>query len=311
MNPGAGGRLFGLPQAAVASTGALAVGLLLFGEGCSSCHDRVSQTAEGEFAVAEVHERVCGTASAVAVAVLAPGAHEEEGKAADVEPFLLTCTCSIEDVRAAKVRATWTGPRELEVRYTAAVKPVRAETSWNGTTVSYVPAAEDPAGWRQASWGMTVEQAAAALSPKPEAIPATDARLKQWSLGDGTLLPHLWIPDYEMASRHFEVKLGFGEHNGLQMVVISPRDAPGFGPLDIREAMFADLEGELRSEYGTPTLQVNNPERRDVSWRFSRTDVALHLIRFAKRGDGRLALVYEPHGEEERRRREHRAATPQ
>jgi hypothetical protein len=158
---------------------------------------------------------------------------------------------------------------------------------------------------------MTVEQAAAALSPKAEAISAADPRLREWSLGDGTLLTRLWIPDYELASHHFLVKLGFGEHDGLKMVVISSRDASGFGPLDLREAIFSDLARELRTEYGTPSLQVNKPERHDVTWRFSHTDVALHLVRFAERRVGILALVYEPHGEDERRQKEHAAASKQ
>jgi hypothetical protein len=156
---------------------------------------------------------------------------------------------------------------------------------------------------------MTVEQAAAALRPKPEAISAADARLTQWRLGDGTLLTRLWIPDYELASRHFEVKVAFAEDSGLQMVVISPRDASGFGPLDTREAIFIDLERELRNEYGAPSLQVNNAERHDVTWRLSHTDVALHLIRFAKTQTGMLALVYEPAGWDERWHREHGAAS--
>lgn len=275
---------------------AAVAGILILAEGCSNCHDRVLQTVKGDFAVAEVHERECGTASAVSVAVLAPGEHEAAGKAADVEPFLMTCTCSIEDVRAAKVSAAWTGPRQLEIHHTAGVKPARAETTWKGFTILYVLAGEDPAGWRQASWGMTVEQAAAALSPKAEATSAANARLKQWTWADGTLLTRLRIPDYELASQHFEVKLGFGENNGLQMVEVSPRDAAGFGPLDTREAIFDDLARELRNEYGAPSSQVSGPERHDVTWQLSQTDVALHLIRFPKRRVGMLALVYEPHG---------------
>jgi len=172
-----------------------------------------------------------------------------------------------------------------------------------------VKTVENPAGWRQTKWGMTVEQAAAALRPKAEAISAADSQLEKWRLADGALLTRLWIPDYALASRHFEVKLAFAGDNGLQTVVISPRDASGFGPLDEREAIFSDLERELRNEYGTPSLRENNPERLDVTWRLSHTDVALHLIRFAKTRVGMVALVYSPTGWDERWHREHGAAS--
>jgi hypothetical protein len=34
----------------------------------------------------------------------------------------------------------WTAPRELEVRYTRGVKPIRAETTWKEFTINYVEA---------------------------------------------------------------------------------------------------------------------------------------------------------------------------
>jgi hypothetical protein len=172
-----------------------------------------------------------------------------------------------------------------------------------------VKTVKNPAGWRQTKWGMTVEQAAAVLGPEAEVISAVEARRRGWEYADGALLTRLWIPAHELANRRFEVHLAFHEIDGLQTVIISPRDASGFGALATREAIFRDLESELRTEYGSPSLLVNNSQRHDLTWRFSDTDVALHLIRFADQNVGFLRLVYGPRGADERWHREHGASS--
>ncbi len=285
---------------------------------CSGCHDRVLQTAPGESVRAEVHERECGSASGLSIQIL-PSAMEEipEGSARDFEPFLMVCTCPIDEIRKVKLEIRWSSPTTLEVAYPHGLTAMRAETNWKGLQLLYIEVESDearrpgagvvnPAGWRHTNWGMTVEQAAAVLRPEVEAISAEEARRRQTSVANGTLLTRLQIHDYEIGSRHYEVALAFGERDGLQMVAMDPRDASGFGPLDTREAILRDLESDLTTEYGSPGLQVNNSERRDVIWKFSETDVALHLMRFRDRHVGLLRLVYTPHGWDERRwQREH------
>jgi hypothetical protein len=176
--------------------------------------------------------------------------------------------------------------------------------------LAQVKPVENPVGWLQTRWGMTVQQAGAVLGEKAVAISEDEARRRQWGFADGTVLTRFRIPDHELGGMHFEAMLGFSDRDGLQMVVISSRDAHGFGPLDTREAIFSDLERELTTRYGSPSKQVDNSERRDVMWSFSDTDVAIHLIRFTERHQGFLRLVYSPRGWDERWRREHPSLPP-
>jgi hypothetical protein len=105
---------------------------------CTDCQDdRVRQRSEGAVLIAEVRERVCGSASGLTVRVFPRGTPERAGDAYDFEPFQSRCPAS--SLHDLGVWVAWKGPKELEVQYSAGLTVTRAEVAWNGISISYTP----------------------------------------------------------------------------------------------------------------------------------------------------------------------------
>ncbi|MGH9421482.1 MAG: hypothetical protein ACRD3J_16005 [Thermoanaerobaculia bacterium] len=114
----------------------VAMGWLIALSGCTDCKDRIVQHAGGIILTADVHERVCGSAAGLTVRVFPPGTREKEGDARDDEPF--QSRCPPDDIAKVGVVASWRDLRHLEVRYSPALKVLRAEKQWKGVNINYL-----------------------------------------------------------------------------------------------------------------------------------------------------------------------------
>ena len=87
--------------------------------------------------IADVHERVCGSAAGFTVRVFSPGTSENDGDAYEFEPF--QSKCSPEALQGLSVSATWRDRAHLEIRYSSGLNVLRAEKAWKGASISYAP----------------------------------------------------------------------------------------------------------------------------------------------------------------------------
>jgi len=111
----------------------------LLATACTTCHDRLIQSADGGQALAEVHERHCGSIAGFVVRIIPHGERYRDGYASDFEPFNASCRCTIETVRQFVVTVAWSGPNSLEIRYSGELPVMRSESAWKGLQLTYVP----------------------------------------------------------------------------------------------------------------------------------------------------------------------------
>jgi hypothetical protein len=115
---------------------------LLLSAACTDCRDRILQHAVGESLIADVHERICGSAAGLTVRVFSPGTPERDGDALQFEPFQAKCPPA--QLQTVFVSAQWLDANRLEVRHSPALTILRAETQWKNVAITYVAQALQP-----------------------------------------------------------------------------------------------------------------------------------------------------------------------
>lgn len=168
-----------------------------------------------------------------------------------------------------------------------AVPPAEA---WDDGTSA--PAPEDAAGWRSTAWGMTVEQAQAALGSEAVVVSEEEARSPNLAFQKGGLVTRLMIPDYEAAGSRFLVRLGFNE-KGLQVVALSIKEWPR---REIGEVEFDALERALTEKYGAPSRIGDRRELfRQTTWALRSMVITLGFASPVP-DTAFVNLTYEPRG---------------
>jgi hypothetical protein len=162
---------------------------------------------------------------------------------------------------------------------------------FSGTTTAHAQATapEDIKGWRNTTWGMTVEEAAAALGAEAQSVSAEEARAKGWAWEKKGLVARLRLPNYEAAGRRFDdAQLGFDTNGKLQFVRLAARPTAAEAG-----ALFSALESDLTARYGTPSRRALESPLKQISWTLKSTIVGLSLASFPG-GPAFVDVTYEP-----------------
>jgi hypothetical protein len=133
-------------------------------------------------------------------------------------------------------------------------------------------------GWRATTWGMTVDQARAAV-PELQPLPAELAPQHVWKEPRKNAPPDftgkLWIPQMKVGIVPFEVVLGFDKNGGLGRVSCVDREEPTV----MNELEFDSLKTELTLKYGAPSAneqpQESNYVTRKTVWALPKTIILL------------------------------------
>jgi hypothetical protein len=145
----------------------------------------------------------------------------------------------------------------------------------------------DVPGWHGTKWGMTVDEAKAALGDEAESVSAEDSAAKGWSAGKDRSWPtRLRIPNYEIAGHAFDVKLVF-EADRLRVVSLVPVEKG-----TVLGGIFVSLESQLVKKYGAPTLQKEVGSTRRILWTLNKTIIEITYFQFGEKG--MLILTYTP-----------------
>lgn len=133
----------------------------------------------------------------------------------------------------------------------------------------YSQAADDPAGWTSAKWGMSPGQVQAAV-PAAAAIPP-----EKFVAGATATLG---IPALQLGPTTWSVFLLFGP-TGLDRVMLRPADRA-----DVSQAEYLRLENLLAQKYGRPfERRIYKEGIASAQWSFATTTVSLQLTDYRPR----------------------------
>lgn len=141
----------------------------------------------------------------------------------------------------------------------------------------------DVLGWQETRWGMTVDQAAAALGGEARFPKEPTVRGRP---GD-KLTCSIEVPGISVGAHQFVAYLCFRD-NSLALVVLSEPESTA--------TSFDALQRGLVEKYGAPTLSERTPGRK-LLWTFKSTTVSLSEYAFPPQRGKRLIIVsvgYEP-----------------
>jgi hypothetical protein len=124
-------------------------------------------------------------------------------------------------------------------------------------------AAEDPAGWTAAKWGMTDAQILQALPG--QAVPLDPPQIHG--------LARVQIKSLDLAGTKFSVTFVSDEKGCLSSVLLHPSDK---GPLD---SLFQTLENMLVEKYGRP-WSSNADHETKIQWSLKATTITLSHLKY-------------------------------
>lgn len=126
-------------------------------------------------------------------------------------------------------------------------------------------AADDPAGWNGAKWGMTEEQIL-------QALPGQAVRLDPPEKFNHA---RVHIPTLDLAGASFHVYFVPDEKGGLNSVLLSPEKEPPIG----FDFLFQSLQNLLVEKYGQPWVSTEG-HNTEIRWSLKTTTITLSRIKF-------------------------------
>jgi hypothetical protein len=120
-------------------------------------------------------------------------------------------------------------------------------------SASLLLAADDPAGWTAAKWGMSPDQVIAALGPGAKLLPSGVVSL-----------------DLDLAGVKFGAGAHFDKDGHLETVDLLPSSLA-----DASDALFRNLEELLVEKYGHPWKTTEEKNVTQDQWTFATTVVTL------------------------------------
>jgi hypothetical protein len=140
-------------------------------------------------------------------------------------------------------------------------------------------AADDPAGWTAAKWGMTTDQVRAAI---PDAVPLTGREADRKI--DGHLSP-LGVPQIKLGPATVAGYFLFDASGKLESVAFKADQ------VSTSATMFVNLSLALAEKYGRP-MESTEGKNRTAQWTFPTTTIDLRYTEIPAIGFQTLWLTY-------------------
>jgi len=153
---------------------------------------------------------------------------------------------------------------------------------------------QDLGGWRGVKWGMTIDEARAALGAEVEPVSEEMALTNRWIYGNGAWPVRLRILRYELVGHTFEVSLGF-DKGRLRIVGLSLPASEKL-PVGTVAGIFDVLETQLTEKYGSASLRKNDEYEQQRIWTLTHTVISLSVLTFGR--FAHLSFTYTPRGDD-------------